>query len=100
MTRPCTSSWGRYARWATSDAMIEAVMIWNEPNNKSHWGFEIDQDWVVFADMVRAASGAIAAERPHLTKVLGGMSPIDPGFIANMQGKGVLDAVDAVAVHG
>lgn len=80
--------------------MIEAVMIWNEPNNKSHWDFEIDQDWVVFADMVRAASGAIAAERPGLTKVLGGMSPIDPAFLANMQGKGVLDAVDAVAVHG
>ena len=22
--------------------MIEAVMLWNEPNNKSHWDFEID----------------------------------------------------------
>jgi beta-xylosidase len=75
-------------------------MIWNEPNNKSHWDFEIDQDWVVFAGMVRAASGAIAAERPGLTRVLGGMSPIDPGFVANMQAKGVLGAVDAVAVHG
>ena len=25
--------------------MIEAVMLWNEPNNKSHWDFEIDPDW-------------------------------------------------------
>jgi beta-xylosidase len=32
--------------------------------------------------------------------VLGGISPIDPVFIANMIGKGVLDHVDAVAVHG
>jgi beta-xylosidase len=32
--------------------------------------------------------------------VLGGISPIDPGFIANMQARGVLDHVDAVAVHG
>ena len=22
--------------------MIEAVMIWNEPNNKSHWDLELD----------------------------------------------------------
>jgi beta-xylosidase len=32
--------------------------------------------------------------------VLGGISPIDPGFMANMQAKGVLDCVDVVAVHG
>jgi len=31
---------------------------------------------------------------------LGGISPIDPGFLLNLAGKGVLDAVDAVAVHG
>ena len=29
--------------------MIEAVMFWNEPNNKSHWDFEIDPDWRMFA---------------------------------------------------
>src|SRR5690606_17141538 len=78
----------------------EAVMIWNEPNNMSHWDFEIDRDWSIFADLVRASSAAIAAERPGLTRVLGGISPIDPGFVANMQQKGVLDAVDVVAVHG
>jgi beta-xylosidase len=80
--------------------VIEAAMIWNEPNNMSHWDFEIDRDWVVFSDMVRAASAAIAAERPTLPKVLGGISPIDPGFLVNMNRKGVLDAVDVVAVHG
>jgi beta-xylosidase len=80
--------------------VIEAVMIWNEPNNMSHWDFQVDTDWVVFADMVKAASTAIAAERPSLTRVLGGISPIDPGFIANMSAKGAIDAVDVVAVHG
>ena len=80
--------------------MIEAVMIWNEPNNMSHWDFEIDKDWVTFADLVRASSQAIAAERPGLPRVLGGISPIDPGFITNMTAKGVLEAVDVVAVHG
>jgi beta-xylosidase len=80
--------------------MIEAVMIWNEPNNMSHWDFELDPDWSIFADMARTAGAAIAAERPGLPRVLGGISPIDPGFIGNMRSKGVLDCVDVVAVHG
>jgi beta-xylosidase len=80
--------------------MIEAVMLWNEPNNKSHWAFEEDPDWSIFAGMTVLASQAIAAENPQLVKVLGGISPIDPLFLQNMAGKGVLGAVDAVAVHG
>jgi beta-xylosidase len=75
-------------------------MIWNEPNNLSHWDFELDHDWVIFAELARVTSQAIAAERPHLRKVLGGISPIDAGFLSNMAAKGVLDAVDVVAVHG
>lgn len=80
--------------------MIEAAMIWNEPNNKSHWDPELDPDWALFAEMAILAGQAIRAENAHLTRVLGGISPIDPGFIANMQARGVLDHVDAVAVHG
>jgi beta-xylosidase len=80
--------------------MIEAVMIWNEPNNKSHWDPEIDPDWSLFAEMAIAAGKAIEQANPSLPRVLGGISPIDPAFIANMTGKGVLNYVDAVAVHG
>jgi beta-xylosidase len=80
--------------------MIDAVMLWNEPNNKSHWAFEEDPDWAIFAEMTILAAKAIAAENPGLTKVLGGMSPIDPLFIQNLTGKGVLAEIDAVAVHG
>jgi beta-xylosidase len=80
--------------------MIEAVKFWNEPNNKSHWDPEVDPGWVRYAEMVKLASAAVRAESPQLTKVLGGISPIDPAFIANLAGAGVLDAVDAVAVHG
>jgi beta-xylosidase len=79
---------------------VEAVMLWNEPNNKSHWDFEIDRDWNVFAGMVKLAADAIRAENPRLTKVLGGISPIDPAFMRRMQGFGVVDKLDAVAVHG
>ena len=32
--------------------MIEAAMIWNEPNNKSHWDPELDPDWSLYADTV------------------------------------------------
>ncbi|MDG2571231.1 hypothetical protein P7L87_27125 [Vibrio parahaemolyticus] len=80
--------------------MIEAAMIWNEPNNKSHWDPEIDPDWRLFSDMVIAAGQAIRAENPNLPRVLGGISPIDPGFIRKLEGHGALDHLDVVAVHG
>jgi beta-xylosidase len=80
--------------------VIEAVMLWNEPNNKSHWDFEIDPDWSQFAEMTKLAAQAVRAENAQLTRVLGGISPIDPAFIRNMQRQDVLDHVEAVAVHG
>jgi len=79
---------------------VEAVMLWNEPNNLSHWDFGIDKDWAAFASMVKLASSEIRRERPRLTQVLGGISPIDPSFIRNMNEKGVTEAVDVIAVHG
>jgi beta-xylosidase len=80
--------------------MIQAAMIWNEPNNKSHWDPELDPGWSRFAETAIAAGQAIRAENAALPRVLGGMSPIDPGFVRNMVDKGVLDNVDAIAVHG
>jgi beta-xylosidase len=80
--------------------MIDSVMLWNEPNNLSHWNFELDRDWEIFSPMVKLACDAIRAENPRLLQVLGGISPIDAGFLQNMHGKGVLNAVDVVAVHG
>ena len=75
-------------------------MIWNEPNNKSHWDFEVDPGWTKFARMAILAADAVKAVAPRLTRVLGGISPIDPGFVDTMSRQGVLDHVDAVAVHG
>ena len=80
--------------------MIEAAMLWNEPNNLSHWDFEIDPEWETFASMTKAAANAIRAENSKLTRVLGGISPIDPKFVALMKSKCVLSHVDAMAVHG
>jgi beta-xylosidase len=80
--------------------MIEAVMFWNEPNNKSHWAFEIDPEWKAFSEMITLAADAVAAENPSLPRVLGGISPIDAAFIQRMQRFGVLDHMNVVAVHG
>src|SRR5258707_2683020 len=89
----CTSASGEIS-------MVEAVMFWNEPNNLSHWNFELDPDWSIFSKMVNAASDATRSENGSLTQVLGGMSPIDPSFLQTLQGHCVLSHVDVVAVHG
>jgi beta-xylosidase len=75
-------------------------MLWNEPNNLSHWDFTIDTGWSLFAGMVNLASDAIRAENSRVRRVLGGISPIDPDFVRNMQRQCVLSHVDVVAVHG
>lgn len=80
--------------------MIEAVKFWNEPNNKSHWDFEVDPGWQMYAQMVKLAAAAAKAENPGIKRVLGGMSPIDPGFLQGLQNAGALDDMNAVAVHG
>ncbi len=79
---------------------VEAVMLWNEPNNLSHWDFHMDPEWSQFAAMARLAGEAVRSVRPGIVRVLGGISPIDPAFIQNMGAQGVLGHVDAVAVHG
>jgi len=51
--------------------MVEAVMVWNEPNNLSHWDFELDPDWSIFTRMLKTAWQAIRAERASVARVLG-----------------------------
>ncbi|QRR00285.1 hypothetical protein [Dyadobacter sandarakinus] len=80
--------------------MIEAVKFWNEPNNKSHWDFEIDNDWRKFGEMVKLAAEAVKAENSGILRVMGGISPIDPSFIERLEGYGALADIDRVAVHG
>jgi beta-xylosidase len=80
--------------------MVEAVMLWNEPNNLSHWDFNLDPDWKLFSEMVIAAAKVVRIINPDLRIVLGGISPIDANFIQLLNSQGVLDVVDVVAVHG
>ncbi len=80
--------------------MVEAVMLWNEPNNLSHWNFHLDPDWEKFAAMVRSSSRAIKELNPSLKVVLGGVSSADWRWIQLMRGHGALEHVDTVAIHG
>ena len=78
--------------------MIEAVKIWNEPNNKSHWDPLLDPEWARFAEMTRLAGAAVRAENSTVTRVLGGMSPIDPSFVRRLEEMGVMEAMGPAAV--
>ncbi|MBD3345187.1 MAG: beta-xylosidase [Chitinivibrionales bacterium] len=80
--------------------MVDSVMIWNEPNNLAHWDYTLDPEWNIFAKMTIEAIQAIRTENPSLNIILGGISPVDPDFIANMKSKGVIDCVDGVGIHG
>ena len=80
--------------------MVEAVVLWNEPNNLSHWNFKLDPGWERFAEMVKLASAAIRKVNPDLPIVLGGVSSCDCDFLRLMASYGVMQHVDAVGVHG
>jgi beta-xylosidase len=80
--------------------MIEAIKIWNEPNNLSHWDFTVDPEWADFSAMARRTAERIRQSAPHVQIVMGGISPIDPAFMQRLHDLGALENVDAVAVHG
>ncbi len=80
--------------------MVEAVVLWNEPNNLSHWNFKLDPDWTRFGEMVRLGSQAIRAVNPQLPIVLGGVSACDCDFLRLLARQGVIEHVDVVGVHG
>jgi beta-xylosidase len=80
--------------------MVEALVLWNEPNNLSHWNFQLDPGWQRFAEMIKLSSDAIRAIHPQVPIVLGGVSACDCDFLRLMASLGVMSYVDAVGVHG
>jgi beta-xylosidase len=80
--------------------MVEAFVLWNEPNNLSHWNFHLDPGWTRFGEMVKLASTAIRKVNPHIPIVLGGVSSCDCDFLRMLKAQGVMEYVDAVGVHG
>jgi beta-xylosidase len=80
--------------------MIEAVMLWNEPNNLSHWDRGLDPDWAIFSRMCGHAAGEVRAIAPDVRLVLGGISPVDADFLRLLRGHGLLGRLDTLAIHG
>ena len=80
--------------------MVEAVVLWNEPNNLSHWNFKLDPGWHLYADMVKLAADAIRQVNPELTIVLGGVSSSDSEFLRLMASYGVMEHIDVAGIHG
>jgi CDP-paratose 2-epimerase len=77
---------------------FEWLELWNEPNNPRDWDVALDPGWTRFARMAREAARRVKAAGKRA--VLGGMCPIDPGWLERMALEGVLAHVDAVGVHG
>lgn len=75
-------------------------MLWNEPNNLSHWNFQLDPEWRRYARLVRLGAAAVRECAPELPVVAGGISPIDPQFARLLHSYGVLDEVDVLGIHG
>jgi CDP-paratose 2-epimerase len=72
--------------------------LWNEPNNRYKWNFEeYDPHWAKLGRMI--ALGAATARSMGKRTVLGGMIPVDPSWLALMEGYGALDSIDVVAIH-
>jgi CDP-paratose 2-epimerase len=74
------------------------VELWNEPNDSTEWNRAEDPDYELFVAMIREA--ARVAHEHGKTVVLGGMTPADPEWLRLVAGKGLLESVDIIGVHG
>ncbi|HEX8324803.1 MAG TPA: hypothetical protein VF595_12920 [Tepidisphaeraceae bacterium] len=75
-----------------------ALELWNEPNNRLKWDFpRLDPHWRKFGEMI--GSAAYWAKERGVYTVLGGMIPVDPHWLRLIESYGVLQYIDAVAIH-
>lgn len=77
---------------------FQQVELWNEPNNLAQCDFGRDPDFSKFAAMIIPA--ARWAKKQGKKTVLGGMSPIEPGWLEQMIDRGVLEDIDVLGIHG
>ncbi len=77
---------------------FEWVELWNEPNNPSEYDFRLDPGWDVFCEMIGQAAKEV--KKYDKKVLLGGMSPVDPGWLDFMYEKGLMKDIDAVGIHG
>lgn len=78
-------------------AHFDWIQLWNEPNWKPYWDWDMDRSGEMFADM--AVPAANAARQRGKKVVLGGTTPLDYAWFARMEELGVLEHMDAVSFH-
>ena len=74
------------------------VELWNEPNNRLEYDYTLDNDWMIFADMIVKA--AYWAQHNGYKVALGGMSPVDANWLHYMFELNAMTNIDAVGIHG
>ncbi|HEX2967732.1 MAG TPA: NAD-dependent epimerase/dehydratase family protein [Bacteroidales bacterium] len=77
---------------------FDYVELWNEPNNRGKYDYTLDGSFDIFSRMIIGAAAVAKSRKKKI--VLGGISPIDPGFIKRMGDKQVLEHVDIIGIHG
>ena len=73
------------------------MQIWNEPNWKPYWEWDLDPDAKIFSEMGIKATDVI---HEHGKKAaLGGLSPYEPEWITLIHKHGLLPKLDAIGIH-
>jgi CDP-paratose 2-epimerase len=77
---------------------FEWLELWNEPDRLSEWDRTLDPHWQTFCAMIGGA--AYWAQRRGKRTVLPGLNVFDPNWLELMFRRGVMQYMDAVAIHG
>jgi CDP-paratose 2-epimerase len=78
-------------------AHFDWIQLWNEPNWKPYWDWEMDPQGELFAQM--AIPAAQVSHELGKKVVLGGTTPLDYPWFARMEETGLLKEMDAVSFH-
>lgn len=73
------------------------LQIWNEPNWKPYWEWDLDPDARLFSEMATEAAHTI--HRYGKKAALGGLSPFEPEWISLIDTHGLLTHLDAIGIH-
>ncbi len=77
---------------------LRHIELWNEPNNLLDWDWRVDQDWLLFCEMI--GNAAHWARHRGFGVVLGAPCPLDPHWFDVMGRRGLLGLMSAVGFHG
>lgn len=80
--------YGNYFDW---------VQIWNEPNWKPYWDWDMDPQAQIFCKMAGRAAEIIHSNGKKVA--LGGLSPYEPEWITLISQNGLLAKIDSVGIN-